>query len=60
MCDCFPWATMASTRVPDSVMEIVIKAICAENFSVHLNHHRDIAPRDVTTQVGITLMPPIR
>ncbi|MCZ6549098.1 MAG: hypothetical protein O6837_13430, partial [Deltaproteobacteria bacterium] len=27
-------------------MEIVIKAICAENFSVHLNHHRDIAPWD--------------
>lgn len=46
MCDNFPWATIASTRVPDSVMEIVIKAICAENFSAHLNHHRDIAARD--------------
>ncbi len=46
MCDCFPWATIASTRVPNSVMEIVIKAICAENFSVHPNHHRDISARD--------------
>ena len=44
--DCFPWAMIASTRVPDSVMEVVVKAIYAENVNVHPNHHIDIAAWD--------------